>query len=201
MKKKIRYTILLMLVPFFAISQKISYSLSEIPVTDLHNRITRLDTPGNKTFIIVVLGSDCPISQKYIPTLNDLEKSFQDEVTIIGIFPSHFSMEEVKTFRDEYALKFSCFIDHDMQVIDHLRAKVTPEVFLFTPDMKLQYSGAIDNWFYELGKYRAEVTHHYLKDAVVSVRDGKKIPIAKTEAIGCLIQQTKKPGKSHHMHH
>jgi hypothetical protein len=83
-------------------------------------------------------------------------------------------------------------------MISYLDAKVTPEVFLFDKEFELRYKGAIDNWFYELGKYRRVTSDHYLIDALQSVLGGEDPIIMETEAIGCLIQ---KPISVDHQHH
>ena len=58
------------------------------------------------------------------------------------------------------------------------------------------YRGAIDNWFYELGRYRLEITDHYLIDAINASLDGKKPALTKTEALGCFIQRSEKEDRA-----
>lgn len=82
-----------------------------------------------------------------------------------------------------------------MGLANSLKATVTPEVFLIDAAGQLQYQGAIDNWFYELGKYRLNTTEQYLIDALTALNNGEQPPVRQTEAIGCFIQM------SHEMKH
>jgi hypothetical protein len=51
------------------------------------------------------------------------------------------------------------------------------------------YRGAIDNWFFALGKYRNETTEHYLENAIQAMLDSRLPEIRKTEAVGCFIEK------------
>ena len=72
--------------------------------------------------------------------------------------------------------------------LEHLGAKVTPEVFLLDQEYTIHYNGAIDNWFYSLGKNRNLITSHYLEDAMNSLLNGTKIQIPYVQAICCYIE-------------
>jgi hypothetical protein len=53
---------------------------------------------------------------------------------------------------------------------------------------ELLYRGRIDDGYAALGKKRAVVTEHDLRDALDAIAAGKPVKKAKTKAIGCLIQ-------------
>jgi hypothetical protein len=72
---------------------------------------------------------------------------------------------------------------------------ITPEVVVADASGQVLYQGAIDNWFYELGRYRQFITEHYLTDALDAIAAGKPVPVTRTEAVGCLIQM---PAHHHH---
>ena len=69
-----------------------------------------------------------------------------------------------------------------------MKAKVTPEVFVFNPQGKLQYQGKIDNWIVKLGKKRTIVTEFYLSDALKSLIAGEPVAVSHTDAVGCIIE-------------
>ena len=148
---------------------------------------SKVRSDNNSTFILYLfIAPDCPISLKYIKTLREMEASFNEEVEFIGLFPKSYSKEELEEFRIEYEIDFDMFIDQNNELIIKYGIKVTPESLLIQDDTVL-YQGAIDNWFYALGKNRTRPTEHYLADAIASVIGGKKVAINKTEAIGCII--------------
>lgn len=175
-------------------------NLRHVSVTRPDGSVTTVQLSEDKPFVVFVLGTDCPISQKYIPTIKALYQSLGERVDFIGLFPGYFTIEEVAAFTKEYGLGFNCYVDHDMKAIAGIQATVTPEAFLCTPDLRCRYSGAIDNWFYSLGRYRTNPTDHYLKDAIESVLAGIPVKTTATEAVGCVIQQIR-PSDGHSHNH
>jgi thiol-disulfide isomerase/thioredoxin len=138
---------------------------------------------------VVFVSPDCPISQKYMKRLNELHQSYHQQVTFLAVVPGNVSRAEVKKFAREYRSQLSFEQDEDLVWVRSLQATITPEVFLLGADRQLVYSGAIDNWFYELGKSRREVTEAYLENAIQAAMKNEKPAHVRTEAIGCFIQQ------------
>ena len=196
MVPRISLLLLLLITSISGFSQPLD-RLEAATVIDFRGQRTKLPLPSGQPVVILTLGVDCPITQKYVPTLNNLKTIFGKEMAFIGIFPKEFSVEEMNSFVDEYKLSLPCFIDQEMHVSDLLNAKVTPEAFLLSPERAKLYTGAIDNWFYKLGSYRSKPTHHYLRDALTSALKGKTIVVTRTEAIGCPIAKS----TGHHKHH
>lgn len=146
--------------------------------------------------VVIFLELECPISQKYMHRLNELSEFYGDKVEWTAYIPEKRSASEIKTFADEYAARFKILPDANLAQTKKLGATVTPQVFLLRGG-KVLYRGAIDNWFYELGRYRAETTEHYLRDALDAVQNGKEVMTKKTEAVGCFIQMPSE-GHKHH---
>lgn len=188
MKKYIGLILVFGVIAFCTTGQPLA-DLRNLSLTGPDGRATTLGLPEDRPAVILILAPDCPISQKYIPTIKALHQLFGGKVEFVGIFPGYFSAQEVKVFIEEYGLTFDWYLDHDMSAINALEATVTPEAFLFTRDLQRRYAGAIDNWFYDLGKYRQKATDAYLKDAIESVLSGTTVKTTETQAIGCVIQQ------------
>jgi hypothetical protein len=185
------------LLQTFAISQPRNLDLKDIVMTGSDGKNRNLQIPVDKPTVIIILGVDCPISQKYIPVIEELRIAYLDKVEWIAVFPNYFSAEEVAAFRREYELRVTTFIDRDMNFIKRVNAHVTPEVFLIDSKSNLEYSGSIDDWFYELGRYRAKVSQEYLKNAIDDLLNGREIEKRSTEAIGCPIES---PNTDHSIH-
>ena len=138
--------------------------------------------------ILIFLSPECPLCQSYTLTINQLNKSFP-ESRIIAVFPGKiYSNKEITAFFEKYNLEINSIVDKDYYLAKKFNASITPQAFLLSPEGKVLYSGAIDNWAPELGKKRNIITKHYLKDAVRQRIDGEMINISTTEAIGCKIQ-------------
>ena len=78
-------------------------------------------------------------------------------------------------------------LDRNSKVADAFGAKTTPHVFLFNADMKLVYSGSIDNTW---DSKRTEDIP-YLTDALSQLSTDTKIALRETAPRGCGIKRIK----------
>lgn len=169
----------------------------DVKLKNLDNKNVSIEASG-KNVVILFLGTDCPITQKYITRIKTIGDEFSSSAEFYAVFPTQFSIKEIKDFKKEYRISMSLLRDDDMELAKLLGATVTPEVFLLDKGLTLQYQGAIDNWFYELGKYRQTTTEEYLVDGLKALAAGASPAIKKTEAIGCFIQM---PAGMNHDNH
>lgn len=140
-----------------------------------------------KVEVLVFLGSECPISQKYMSRLNDMASKYDGTVKWTGLIAENVKASVVKKFVLDYKAKFSIKKDDGFILAQKYHAEITPQVFVVV-DSKVKYKGAIDNWFYELGRYRTETTEHYLMNTLDAILKGGEPTIKETEPIGCLIE-------------
>ena len=152
--------------------------------------------------VIIFMAVDCPITQKYMGAFKELATNYEaQQITVTGYFPAGLTKKEEKEFRAEYQIPTLIKLVDDKKglITAKYSATITPEVVLIDKNQRVIYQGAFDNWFFELGRYRLEVTEHYLIDAIEAALKGEMPSITKTEAIGCFIQNAAKP--SEHQHH
>ena len=142
----------------------------------------------NQAVVIVLFASDCPLSQKYASILRGYNDQYST-IKFIAVFSKWDTKEAIEVFLKEYPLSMAVFQDPKSRFIHQLNAEATPEVFLFDKKHVLKYRGAIDNWFYALGKYRPEPTECYLENAINDYLNNKEIKLKKTNAIGCIIEK------------
>jgi len=150
--------------------------------------------------VVFFMAVDCPITQKYMNTIKEISKMYAEKsVQFVGYFPAGITKREAVAFRDEYKIPevISLLDDTNHEWTNRLNATVTPEVFVLI-DNTVSYHGAIDNWFYELGRNRRAVTEHYLINAIDNSLAGKKVKVGETKAIGCFIQRTEVQEHQHH---
>ncbi|HMR56217.1 MAG TPA: redoxin domain-containing protein [Cyclobacteriaceae bacterium] len=162
-----------------------------------HNQ--HVTSEGNPTAIVIFMAVDCPVTQKYMHTVKSIAHLYQNKISVTGYFPAGLTRKTERQFRKEYKLPglIKLVDDKEHTVTNRFGATITPEVFLLDKEGRILYSGAIDNWFFELGRYRPEITENYLRDAINSCLEGKLPAITKTTAIGCFIQQIKTPNQMH----
>lgn len=142
--------------------------------------------------VVVFLDPECPISQKYTATLRAMAGkysrhgvAFYGSMSVRGI-----NGDEIREFEQYYRPGIKCYADAELRVASSLTASVTPEAFVLDQDMQVLYSGAIDDWYYDLGKARRNPNRHFLSDAINAVLAGEKPRVARTEAVGCQISFT-----------
>ena len=155
----------------------------------------------NDTEIAIFIGLDCPISQKYIYRLNEIYKKYKNYHSIRWSFivPENVKKKKVRQFSKEYSVNFPLKADDKfLSKTKYFNASVTPEVIILQSNKSI-YRGAIDNWFYELGRYRTITTEQYLIDALDSIIKHQKPLIMETRAIGCFIK-TYSTLNPHHLH-
>lgn len=138
--------------------------------------------------VTVFLACECPISQKYVPLLNSLYSNYK-EIKWSFVVPGKVSKSDISSFKKEFDVRFPLVVDRRGSKVKQLHAATTPQVIVVRDG--IVYSGAIDNWFYELGKYRREATEHYLVDVLEALRKGVDPVIKETEAVGCPISMSR----------
>jgi hypothetical protein len=145
----------------------------------------------HKAAVFVFLAPDCPLSQNYTLTLNELHSQFQaGGVGFYGVIAGDsFQKNDIDAFVEKYNVKFPMVQDRNFALTDFFGAMKTPEAFVVTQAGVTLYKGAIDNWAVELGQHRQTITQHYLQDVVASFLEGRQIPFHETDAIGCFIER------------
>ncbi len=144
-----------------------------------------------KCIVWLFLDPECPICQNYTLTLRKMHEEYAGQgVTFRGVYTSPVIRKtEIKDFHKKYKLPFPGEIDKKYTLATRWNATVTPEVIVTSPIGEVLYRGAIDNWYYALGKNRPEPTENYLKNALDAILTGNSVPKKRTDAIGCLINR------------
>jgi thiol-disulfide isomerase/thioredoxin len=138
--------------------------------------------------VYVFVAETCPICQFYTKKIREINKEYTSS-EIIFVYPNKLSSEEsIKKFHKKYKLDFDYIIDTDLELVNKFNAEITPEVFVYNESQdSVYYQGRIDDFYYKLGKRRAQIKSDDLIHALNSIRDKKKIEIPQTKAVGCFI--------------
>jgi thiol-disulfide isomerase/thioredoxin len=140
--------------------------------------------------VYVFLHEDCPVSQYYTLQLNELNTDYTNEdIKFIGLFPNFSSKKEkIEAFRKKYNIEFELKTDYFKSLTKAMGATITPEAVIYNHTTKsILYSGRIDDSFYKVGRRKSVTTTSELKDALISIHNGKEITNIKTQAVGCFI--------------
>lgn len=96
------------------------------------------------------------------------------------------SMSEMVEHAKALGYTMPYVVDKNHQLADAFGANTTPHVFLFDKDMKLAYTGLINDLYDQRDKV---VKNHYLADAMVTLSQGREIKVKETNNRGCSIKR------------
>jgi protein-disulfide isomerase len=142
-----------------------------------------------KIRVILFLDPECPISNAYMKEIKSIYADYSAKgVAFEAVFPmSTVTDQDIKAFLKKYNATFPGYTDANLQKAKRYQVTVMPEVVLLNAAGMVVYRGAIDDWYYGLGKSRAKATEFYLRNAIEATLEGNQVLKSKTEAYGCLI--------------
>lgn len=181
MNKVVNLTLFMLCISFTSFTQKLYSDKGQ--VFDFKS------LKQNKASIIVFFDPECPICQKYTKNLTEMDKKYSKEgIELYVIYP--FKVLEAKSlaeFREEFKFDLPIIYDPKRKLLKKLKANYSPEVFLLDNKHKTLYHGAIDNWFYGLGRNRAVPTEFYLLDAINAFKNNQTVKVKYVEPVGCML--------------
>lgn len=158
---------------------------------DLDGQLRRFgETSDCKAVVVVFLSTQCPISNSYIPLLNELAAAYQSlGIELYGVIsdPSVNRTEAVE-HREEYRLQFPVLFDSSGELRLALAPTHTPQAIVLSLTGTRLYSGAIDDRHVRLGKKKTQATHSFLREALRAVVAGENIDVPQTQPVGCLLE-------------
>lgn len=149
---------------------------------------------GNKAVVAVVLGTECPLNNAYLPILAGLHKEYSPRgVAFVGINSnSHDTPARILAHARANKIPFPVLKDTANVVADQLGAKRTPEAFVLDPAGKILYHGRIDDQI-GIGYRRKEATRRDLAVALDETLAGKAVSRAYVEPAGCIVARALVP--------
>jgi hypothetical protein len=160
------------------------------PVIDLGGHaVDPLHNATAKAIVLVFVRTDCPISNRYAPVLNDLYRKFARNGAsfwLIYLDP-HQSLHEVRRHVEEYGYHAHIGIDRSHSLAKAAGVHVTPEVAVFSSSDDLLYRGRIDNRYLDIGEALPAPTHKDLELALQALLAGQAVTNKTTTPVGCYI--------------
>jgi len=140
--------------------------------------------------IVIFLKEECPICQKYAPTLRDIYRRFSaDSVRFLGVFSDRTPDSlAIRKYCRVYSIPFPVLIDSTMALAEYTDARITPEAAVIV-NGRVVYKGRIDDWFISWGRKRNAPRHHTLIEVLNNLLSGRPIQEPVTQAIGCAISR------------
>jgi hypothetical protein len=160
------------------------------------NRVDVLARPGTKAAALVFVGIDCPISNRYAPELQRLEREFAPRgIAFFLVYPDPaLTAAAARRHGAEYGLPFTALLDREHRLVEHTGVEVTPEAAVLGPDGAVLYRGRIDDRWLDFNQRRPRALRHELRDALEAILDGRTPVAPAARAVGCYIEPL--PGAS-----
>lgn len=161
--------------------------LPDTQVTDVTGKKHQLGPGGAKLTVLVFLGTECPISNGYAPSLKRLSASFAASgVVMLGVHcDPEVTAEAAQAHAREYELPFPLALDHDQRLAKACGIHTVPTAVVIGAAGNILYRGRIDNRYVATGVRRPQATVLDLKSAIEAVLAGRQPAPATTEPIGC----------------
>lgn len=158
-------------------------------VVDIHGSAEELLAQGHgKVLVLIFVRTDCPISNRYAPMLQEMNNKYRQLASFRLVFPDKTeSLDEIRRYLQAYSYRFDAIRDLDHALVKKSMAKATPEAAVFNAKGELVYHGRIDNLYEHIGQSRRAATTHELADAIEAASKGLKPPVSATDAVGCFI--------------
>src|SRR5262249_47985753 len=112
-----------------------SAAVASLRALDLDGAVHSI--PGRaRATVVVFLGTECPISNRYVPDLNNLARAHAAEgIVVYGVLSSpHTTRAAALEHRKRYGVEFPVLLDAAGDLALRFQPEVTPEVFLLATD-------------------------------------------------------------------
>ncbi|MFC5864057.1 redoxin family protein [Acidicapsa dinghuensis] len=165
--------------------QPVAFDLDGKPVNDLA-------APGAHVVVLVFAAIDCPISNRYIPTIEHLRTEWKSKgVRVWWVFPNpNDTASTVKKHDEEFSMATPVLLDTHQNLVHLAHAGVTPEAAVFSVhngQLHEIYHGRIDNRYRAFGVERPQPTTHELADAIEAALTEHAAPKPEANPVGCAI--------------
>jgi thiol-disulfide isomerase/thioredoxin len=146
-------------------------------------------TPG-KVVVLLFVRTDCPISNRYAPTVQELSARFKDKAAFYLVYPvKSESTKEIQKHLKDFGYRLPAVRDPGLALVRQSKATITPESAVFSREGNLLYHGRIDDWYEDFTKARRAPTTHELADAIEAAIQGKEAAKASVPAVGCYLPE------------
>ncbi len=166
----------------------------ELEASDGSSATSLGDLAGPKGLLVIFTANTCAYSidwQDRIPTLAALAAEKEIGFALVNSNARKRKTDDSPAAMSELAKEafpnIPYWVDRESRLADLLGATRTPEVLLFDADLRLVYSGVIDDHSGPV----SEVGRHWTRDAVHALIDGSPMP-EPTAPLGCAVLRPRK---------
>jgi len=157
-------------------------------VPDLDGREVLPFDAEARAYVLLFVRPGCPVSNRAAPEVARLHEKFARQgVALYLIYPGSLRPDEIREHAEEYGYPMAPIRDPAMRLVDLAGATITPEAAIFDASRRLAYLGRIDDRYIDIGRARREPTTRDVHDVLTAMLEGRPVPYAFREAVGCFI--------------
>jgi thiol-disulfide isomerase/thioredoxin len=176
--------------PMFVAGAMLCAALSQAQTAlDLDGHaVNPLTVDPGKIVVLVFLRSDCPVSSRYAPAIQQVSKEYADRASFWLVYPDKTETPPaIRKYLQDYGYHLPALRDPEHVLVKLGHAQITPEVAVFDRNRRLVYDGRIDDWYVDLSRTRPAPTTHELEDAIRAASAGKPVAKSEVRGVGCYI--------------
>lgn len=147
-----------------------------------------ISLPANEKtpLVIVFMSVECPIANRYAPTLRKLAET-NNQSRFVLVYPhADEGAARIRGHLREYELTLEAWRDTTKTLARSIGATITPEAAVFVRGAMV-YRGRIDDRFATWGKQRPSPSKHDLQEVLSAIAAGEKFEKRITQPVGCYI--------------
>jgi peroxiredoxin len=183
--------------PATAADDPIGRRIVDFVLPDTSDHLVALsDFAEARVRVVVFMGTECPISNAYLPDLIEFQNQYRDQsVQVVGINAMiSDTVESIRKHVDEYKVDFPVLIDAQQTVADLFGVTRIPTAYVLDRRGKIRYVGRIDDRI-GIGFQRDAARRSDLEEAVKEVLDSKQVSVTRTQVEGCKITRRSRRDK------
>lgn len=172
--------------------------VKDLSFTDIRYLPRSFEELGERKALVVVFTTlDCPLVQRYLPRLKELEAEYRERgVKFLALNVAEDDLlVDVAHQAVKFDLPFVVGKDDGAAVAQALGATRTPEAVVLDAENRIRYRGRIDDAV-RLTGVRPKATREDLKEAIEDVLAGREVRVATTPVDGCAIDVPQKSATS-----
>jgi hypothetical protein len=177
-------------IAFFSlVAQMVQAQSSSASITDLDGHaLDPLHRTAGKIVVFLFVRTDCPISNRYAPTIQSMSAHYAPHAAFYLVYPiKSETTAQIREHIKAYGYHLPILRDPDYALVKRAQVQVTPEAAVFSTDGRLLYHGRIDDWYVDFTRARSSPTTHDLSAALDAAVAQKPVPTASAPAVGCFL--------------
>lgn len=147
-----------------------------------------------KNFLVIAfISCQCPISNQYLPVLNELQEKYSKQGVQFLAINAHAgdAPAQIAAHAAEFKLAFPVLCDPRQSAADIFGVERTCETYLLDPQRFIRYHGRIDDRF-GYSTRRDEPSRRDLALAIDALLAGQNVEVQSTDVAGCLVSRPRR---------